>query len=140
MRLLLDTCVVSELRRTDGEPRVAAAVDALAADAVYLSVITLGELACGVARMADGARKAALGAWLAGLERDYADRILDIDAETARLWGLMTARAQAVGRTVGAADGLIAASARRHGLTVMTRNIRDFAPTGVDVVNPWPEP
>jgi predicted nucleic acid-binding protein len=138
--VLLDTCVVSELRRTDGEPRVAAAVGALAADAVHLSVITLGELACGVARLGDGARKSALQDWLAGLGRDYADRIFGIDAETASLWGLMTARAQAAGRSVGAADGLIAATARRHGLTVMTRNVRDFAPTGVDVANPWEEP
>jgi predicted nucleic acid-binding protein len=138
--VLLDTCVVSELRRTGGEPRVAAAVGALAVDDIHLSVVTLGELVCGVARLADGVRRSGLEVWLAGLERDYADRILSIDAETARLWGVMTARAQVGGFTVAAADGLIAASARRHGLTVMTRNVRHFAPTGVDVVNPWGVP
>jgi predicted nucleic acid-binding protein len=137
VRVLLDTCVVSELRRTGFEPRVAAAIGALGTDDVHLSVVTLGELTCGVARLADGARKSALEIWLAGLERDYAERVLAIDAETARLWGVMTARAQAAGRTVAAADGLIAASAKRHGLTVMTRNVRDFEPTGVDIVNPW---
>lgn len=83
--------------------------------------------------MRTGPRKSALAVWLVGLERDDAGRIPSVDAETARLWGPMTAK----GRTVAAADGPIAASARRRGLTVVTRNVRDFALTGVDVVNPW---
>jgi predicted nucleic acid-binding protein len=60
VRVLLDTCVVSELRRTCGEPRVAAAVATLGTDDIHLSVVTLGKLTCGVARLADGARKSAL--------------------------------------------------------------------------------
>ena len=67
----------------------------------------------------------------------YGERILPIDAETVRVWGESTAAAQKNGRIVSASDGLIAATARRHGLRVMTRNVDDFAPMGVMIVNPW---
>lgn len=114
-----------------------AAVANLADDEIFLSVVTLGELARGIALLAPGRRRSGLGVWLDGLERNYATQILGIDADIARLWGRLTAAAQQAGHQVGAADGLIAATARRHGLTVMTRNVRDFAPTGVELFNPW---
>lgn len=72
-----------------------------------------------------------------GLEQRFADRILPIDVEVARIWGELTARAQARGGQVAAADGLIAATAIRNGLHVMTRNIRDFEPTGAMLIDPW---
>jgi toxin FitB len=118
VRALVDTCVVSEIRRQAGAPQVLRAVEALGEDEAHLSVITLGELANGVALLAEGARKRELGAWLAGLERGYASRILGVDAEIARLWGELTAEARRSGQVIAAADGLIAATARRHGLTV----------------------
>lgn len=72
-----------------------------------------------------------------GLEQRYGEHLLDIDAETARLWGEITARAQRNGAIVPAADGLIAATALRHGLHVMTRNAQHFVATGVAVIDPW---
>lgn len=137
MRVLLDTCVISEIRRPEARPSVRDALARLAEDDTYLSAITLGELASGVARLAEGRRRRELAAWLDGLESTYAERILPVDAEVARLWGELDANARRIGRPVGVQDGLIAATARRHGLHVMTRNVDDFSPTGTLVVNPW---
>lgn len=140
MRLLLDTCVLSEIRHPRAEPRVRAAVEEHPDGELFVSVLTLGELAKGVALLEPGRRKGELEAWLSGLHAHYSDRILPIDSETALVWGEITAAARANGRTIPAIDGLIAATALRHGLALMTRNVDDFAPTGVRIINPWAAP
>lgn len=137
MRTLLDTCVVSEIRRPQGAPEVKAAVRELAECDAFLSVVTLGEITSGVARLEQGRRRRELSFWLDGLERDFAERILPVDLETARLWGDLDAAARRAGHRVGVSDGLIGATAVRHGLRVMTRNVSDFAPLNVLIVNPW---
>jgi predicted nucleic acid-binding protein len=140
VRLLLDTCVVSEIRTTNGDPAVRAFVAAQPTAALFLSVITFGEISKGVSLLADGAKKQALAAWLGGLGRQFEDRILPVDQESAEIWGELTGAAQKGGRTVAAADGLIAATALRHGLHVATRNTTHFAAAGVLPVNPWLAP
>ena len=138
MRVLLDTCVLSELRRSKGHPGVRLAVDAIESDSLFVSVISVGEIAKGIALLKESSRnRRDLQAWLQALERLYADRILSIDLETSHTWGELTAAAQKTGKIVPASDGLIAATARRHGLHVMTRNVEHFAPTGVLLLNPW---
>jgi len=137
MRVLLDTCVVTELRKPDGHAGVRTAVAELADGDLFLSVLTLGEIAKGIALLAAGRKKRSLGTWLVGLEANFGDRILGIDSETARLWGELTARAQQAGETIPAVDGLLAASALRHGLHVMTRNTRHFQASGALVFDPW---
>ena len=137
MRVLLDTCVLSELRRPEGHPGVRQAVDALGEEDLFLSVISIGEILKGITLLRESPKRRGLESWLKTLERDYSDRLLSIDLETSRLWGELTASAQKAGRVVHATDGLIAATALRHGLRVMTRNIADFEPTGVLLLNPW---
>jgi predicted nucleic acid-binding protein len=137
LKILLDTCAVSELTRPTPNADVIAAMSASSGEDLFLSVLTIGELAHGVARLGHGKRRRELEAWLGALERDYADRILGIDVETARLCGEAAAEAQSEGRTIPAVDGLIAATARRHGLRVMTRNRADFEAAGATVINPW---
>jgi predicted nucleic acid-binding protein len=137
--VLLDTCVLSELRRPKGHRGVRRAVDALESDNLFVSVISIGEIAKGVALLKEGKTKRDLQVWLQALERYCADRILPIDLETSHTWGELTASAQKAGKIVPASDGLIAATARRHGLHVMTRNTEHFAPTGVLLTNPWAE-
>ena len=137
MRVLLDTCVVSEVRHPEGAPAVKEAVAALDDEGTFLSVVTLGEIASGVARLAASRRRRELTAWLDGLESHFADRILSIDTGTARLWGELDALARRAGRRAAASDGLIAATARVHGLHVMTRNVEDFASLGTLTVDPW---
>ena len=137
VRILLDTCVLSELQRPQGNPTVRARVEGLDPFSVFMSVVTLGELAKGIALLNPGARERELASWLIALENQYADRMLEIDADVARMWGELTARAQTQGVPIPAADGLIAATAMRHGLHVMTHNTRHFAGTGVQVIDPW---
>ena len=102
------------------------------------SVVVLGEIACGIALLPAGQRRDQLGAWLNGIERRFADRILAIDPSVARAWAQLHAARQQAGRPLAMADGLIAATALVHGIPVITRNTADFAGmTGVMVVNPW---
>ena len=137
MRVLLDTCVLSELRRPKGHAGVRRAVEALADESLFVSVVSIGEIVKGISLIRESQRRHALQAWLQILERHYADRLLPIDLETSRIWGELTAAALKAGRTVPGTDGLIAATARRHGLHVMTRNTADFEITGVLLLNPW---
>jgi toxin FitB len=140
LKILLDTCVLSEIRHPRGNPAVREAVLAFRDRELFISVLTLGELAKGIALLDGGQRQQELNAWLLGLEQQYADRILDITGDIVRVWGELTAAAQRNGRVVPATDGLIAATALHHGLQVMTRNVDDFKPTGVRVLNPWMTP
>ncbi len=137
MRVLLDTCVLSEIRKPDGNRSVRRAVDEIADDDLYISVISIGEIAKGIALLEDGRRKRTLQSWMQTLERDYADRLLPVDREAAHIWGELTSAARKRGRVVSAGDGLIAATAHPHGQQIMTRNIDDFEPTGAMFINPW---
>jgi len=112
-------------------------MDVLGSESLFVSVVSVGEIAKGIALLRESQKKSVLQAWLQALERDYVDRLLSVDLETSRIWGELTAAAQKIGKTVPASDGLIAATARRHGLHLMTRNTGDFAPTGVLLLNPW---
>jgi toxin FitB len=137
VKSLLDTCVLTELRQPEGHPGVKAAVAEIADADLYLSVLTVGEIAKGIALLAAGRKKKALTSWLTGLETKFGDRILGIDVATVRLWGEITARAQKSGIIIPAVDGLLAATALRHGLHVMTRNTRHFEASGALVIDPW---
>lgn len=137
MRVLLDTCVLSELRHPKGDVRVRRAIESIDEENLFVSVLSIGEVAKGIALLKDSRNKRELQVWLQTMERFYAGRLLTVDLEVSRIWGELTASAQKTGRRVPASDGLIAATARRHGLHVMTRNVADFEPTGVLLLNPW---
>jgi len=139
VRALLDTCALFELQRPRADLRVRARVEKLDPDALFLSVITLGELTKGVASLPESRRRTELRSWLMGLEQRFADRILGIDADVTHLWGELTARTQAQGVRVPVGDGLIAATALRRGLTVVTRNTRHVAASGAVILDPWNE-
>jgi len=137
LRVLLDTGVLSELRRPKGHPGVRRVVEALESDSLFVSVLSIGEIAKGIALLKENKNKRELQAWLQALERYYADRVLPVDLETSHTWGELAAAAQKAGKIVPASEGLIAATARCHGLHVMTRNTEHFEPTGVLLLNPW---
>lgn len=137
MRILLDTCVLSELHRSAPHPGVRRAVAEAGSEDLFISVLSTGEIAKGIALLRESHKKRTLTSWLQTLERDYADRVLAIDLETSHLWGELTAAAQKTGKVIPAADGLIAATAWRHGLRLMTRNTCHFEAAGIALVNPW---
>ena len=137
MSYLIDTSVISELVRRQPDDDVAGWFDRVAPDRLHVSVLTLGELRKGVDALPAGAHRDRIGAWLdADLPAWFEDRVLPVDRGVAELWGRLLAR---VGRPVGAVDSLIAATALRHGLSVVTRNTADFRFPDLDVVNPWDE-
>jgi len=137
MRVLLDTCVFSELRSKLCPPQLSQAVAAIDSKDIFLSVISMGEIIKGISLLKAGKKKTELGYWVQTLEKSYTDRVLGIDLEVCRIWGEITAAAQQKGRALHVSDGLIASTALRHGLHVMTRNTSDFEPTGVLLINPW---
>ena len=97
MRVLLDTCVISELQRTARNKRVRSRVESIRSHDLFMSVITVGELTQGVTRLPAGKRKKTLGAWILRLEQEYGQRILPVDADTALIWGELTATARECG-------------------------------------------
>ncbi len=137
MRVILDTCVLSELYKSSANETVKAEINSIKDEDLYLSVVTIGEIKKGITLLPDSRRQRDLSAWCYQIETEYNDRILAIDIETAIIWGEITANVQKKGFTIGAADGLIAATALRHGLHLMTRNIKDFQETGALLINPW---
>jgi predicted nucleic acid-binding protein len=133
-RYLLDTNIVSELRRRHPSPAVTAWFDGLGEAEKLLSVLTVGELRAGVARLAqrDPAQAGALGAWVDTLVTTYADRLVPVDATIAARWGELNAV-----RPLPVIDGLLAATADVTGCVLATRNTKDLAGLGLRLVNPF---
>lgn len=137
MRILIDTCVVSELWRKGGSEKVRKRVSALKAEDSYVSVLTVGEIAKGIHLLHESKKKRDLRNKLTLLETEYQQNILNIDSEIMKIWGELLAVSQKKGKLIPVSDGLIAATAARHGLHIMTRNVSDFEGTGSLVINPW---
>lgn len=138
MSWLLDTNVISELSRDrPNEGVVAWLADSEERD-LHLSVAVLAELRSGIARMPDGRRRRLHEAWVteAVIPR-FADRIVAVDTPIGLLWGDCHARLSAAGLSNIVMDALIGATALARGLTLVTRNTRDFEPLGISVLNPW---
>ena len=135
MSYLIDTNVLSELRRKEPNPRVVAWLQARPRQSLFLSVLTLGEIRKGLERVPEPARKQALLDWLeVELPNYFVGRVLAIDAATADRWGRLMAQAA---RPLPAIDALLAATALHNDLTLVTRNIKDFAGLDVPLINPW---
>lgn len=135
MSYLLDTNVLSELRRKTPNPAVSAWFAMRPATSLYLSVLTLGELRKGIDGVKDAARRLALSDWLqTEMSMFFMGRVLSIDEHVADRWGQLVA---AAGRPLPAIDSLLAATALVHGLSMVTRNAKDFEGMGLEVINPW---
>jgi predicted nucleic acid-binding protein len=134
---LLDTNVLSEFFKPAPNPDVISLLSSLERDSVYVSVLSMGELRKGVELLSYGSRREDVRRFVDQIEREYEDRLLDIDLEIAQIWGEITARGKQAGTPVPTIDGLIAATALRHGLSVMTRNASHFESVGVLAINPW---
>ena len=134
---ILDTNTLSESRRPGLNPRVAEWLDRHDEGDYYISVMSFGELARGIERLHSANQRQVLELWVAGLRQRFIDRILLVDIEVAITWGRLGLRNELRGRTPPLADLMIAATAARHGMSVVTRNVKDFEPFGVPIINPW---
>lgn len=135
---LLDTNVVSEWMKPHPNPGVIEWLDNADEDTTYLSVLSIGEIRRGVDRLSDSRRRDQLARWLTDdLAGRFVGRLLSVDLATANAWGRLRARTEQIGRTMPGTDALLAATAESHDLEIVTRNVADFAASGVPVHNPW---
>lgn len=135
MSYLLDTNVISELVKPRPDKNVLKWFSHVPDDALYLSVLTLGEIRKGVERISNSSRREKLRLWLEhDLREWFGVRILPIGPDVADRWGRLLAD---VGRPVPSIDSLLAAIALHHELRLVSRNVKDFDYAGVDVINPW---
>ncbi len=135
MSYLLDTNVISELRRRSPDPAVVAWFSERPAVTLHLSVLTLGEIRKGVESLADATKRQQIRDWLdTDIKAFFSGRILPVDESVADCWGRLLAMA---GRPLPSVDSLLAATAIAHGLVLVTRNTKDFAGLRMDTFNPW---
>jgi len=131
---LLDTNIVSELRKRDPNPRVVAWYGTVTSAQLFLSVLTLGEIRMGIERLRrrDNARADLLEQWLHGLGVAYRDHLINVDTDIAEEWGRLNVPDQ-----LPIIDGLLAATAKVRGWTLVTRNVADLTRSGVSRLNPF---
>lgn len=140
MSYLLDTCVISELVSARPAPAVLEWMDSVETMRLFLSVLTIGEIKRGIVRLPESKRRSVLENWL---EQDlllrFHGRILLLDVPIIVTWGQLVGELEGKGRPLPAIDSLIAATALHYQLQLVTRNEKDFANTGVSILNPWQE-
>lgn len=139
MNYLLDTCVISELIKPKPDLQVAKWVRSQDEESLFLSVITIGEIQKGISKLPDGRKKKQkLQSWLNNeLQARFKGRILEITISISRVWGQVLGACEKKGVTLPAIDSLIASQGIFHKMTIVTRNISDMEPSGVQLFNPW---
>jgi toxin FitB len=136
--IILDTNVVSEPMKPEGDRGVQAWLDEQNAETLYITSISISELLLGIELLPDGKRKEGLAVGLSDLLVTlFGDRVLPFDLQAANMHAARVSKARAAGRAISMADGQIAAIAAVHGFTVATRDTAPFVAAGVTVVNPW---
>ncbi|WP_165371420.1 type II toxin-antitoxin system VapC family toxin [Pseudolysobacter antarcticus] len=138
MSYLLDTCVLSEYTQLVPDPKVLAWIDSIAETRLYVSALSLGEIRQGAAHIANTKKSARLMEWLElQLLPRFEHRVLSVDTEIALVWGELRGSLLRKGKPASLFDSLIAATAKVHGFSVVTRNVRDFKNFEVGIINPW---
>ena len=138
MSYLLDTCVISEVVARHPAQSVLDWMAITDETHLFLSAITIGEIKRGVVRLPDSERRRTLEQWLEGqLLARFRGRILPLDEAVMLTWGRLMVELERRGRALPAMESLIAATAMHHGLQLVTRNEKDFAGSGIEVINPW---
>lgn len=138
MMFLLDTCAISELVKPRPDENVVRWIDSIDERKLFISVLTVGELEKGITKLPESPRKTDLREWLEHdlLER-FSGKVLPVDAGVAVAWGRNQGEAERSGTKLPVIDSLLAATAAVHRLTIVTRNVADFARCGATVFNPW---
>lgn len=134
---LLDTVTISDSEKMEGDAGLREFLSAVRDEDLHISGVSIGELYYGWALLSKGMRRDSIQTWLENVENRYAGRVLLFDDDVAKIWGALRADIRKSGFTIDFTDLMIAATALQHDLTVVTRNVRDFEPTGCRVLDPW---
>jgi len=137
MSFILDTCVISELRKPAPDAGVLHWLAEVDAGELFVSVITLGEIEYGITRLAAGKHKQELMVWFEKLKDAFAPRVLPVTTTVALRWGEMRGRLRGAGVQLPVLDGLLAATAIEHDYLFVTRNLVDFQATAAKLHCPW---
>jgi len=138
MNYLLDTCVISELIKKNPDPNVLRWISDEEEAALYLSVLTFGEIHKGIEKLPRSKKKEQLHKWVnSDLRERFKNRIINLDMAVATKWGEIQGQAELAGRPMSLIDGLISATGIFYDLIVVTRNTKDMEQSGVSLVNPW---
>ena len=137
MKYLLDTCVISELVKPAPNRKVVDWLNEVSSKALFLSVITIGEIKKGLTKLPNSKKKERLTLWLNTLLNEYQERILPVDLMVAENWGVLQGNAEMAGTPMSSIDSLLAATTYTHNLTLVTRNESDFVPGITPIINPW---
>lgn len=137
MSYLIDTCVISELRKPAPQESVLAWLQACDEEDLFISSLSLGELCFGISILPEGKKKNDLSFWFNELIEAFLERILPVTESVAIIWGNLRAQAQKSGSVMPVIDGLLAATAEAHRMVLVTRNIDDIQAAGISILNPW---
>jgi predicted nucleic acid-binding protein len=137
VKYLLDTCVISELVKPTPNRKVVDWINELPSEALFLCVITIGEVRKGLTKLPDSRKKERLTLWLNTLLIEYSERIFFIDLMVCENWGVIQGNAEKAGTPMSTIDSLIAATAYTHNLTIVSRNENDFTLSNIPIINPW---
>ena len=138
MNYLLDTCVLSEFTRRRADEKVVRWMESVDEEKLFISVITIGEIQHGIERLPESHRKTELLVWMNNsLVKRFKQRIIPLDMLAMFLWGSLAANIEGTGQPMELMDSFIIATALQNNLIIATRNVKDFLPCGVQVINPW---
>ena len=137
MSYLIDTCVISELRKPAPQESVLAWFQACDEEDLFISSLSLGELCFGISILPEGKQRNDLSFWFNELIEAFLERILPVTESVAIIWGNLRAQAQKSGSVMPVIDGLLAATAEAHRMVLVTRNIDDIQAAGISILNPW---
>lgn len=137
MKFLLDTNIISEIRKVEPSPKVLEWLYGIPNEHLYISVLTLGEINKGIAKLPDGRKKNELIKWFDRVQESYRYQTFHVDETIAQKWGELTAHAAKEGNILPAIDGLIAATAYVKGAILVSRNTKVFQSTPIQILNPW---
>jgi len=138
VKYLLDTCFLSELVKPTPEQAVLSWMGERTETDLFVSAMTIAEIGRGIERLAASRRQTELSVWLQQLIAGFENRVLAFTVETASVWAHVCANMEVKGKPMAAFDSIIAATALENSLALVTRNVRDFAPAPVVLINPWP--
>ena len=137
MSFLIDTCVISELRKETPSPAVLKWFATVDEEELFISVLTLGEIEYGITILPSGRKQSAIMRWFEELKSHFKYQSINVTPEIASRWGLMRGNMQRQGISISVVDGLIAATAIDNNLLLVTRNVNDFKNSGAKIFNPW---